>query len=200
MEHGDEIEQIAGAQRIVHEMHLLAGPDHHVAPAEFFRHFRGRQHGAIGDVTGWPRLAVAGHDLPDHRPDAVGADQSRAAILLAAFGFHRDAIARLVDFDDFLAGIESDAIGFAAGSSKHIVQVGAMNERVGVFEFLAERFAQRNPRDFLAGDRIHHDQIVGKHRERADRLDQSEQFEHPEHVRPKLDAGADLLELAAPAR
>ena len=64
-----------------------------------------------------------------------------------------------------------------------------------MMEFLAERVAERNARDFLAGDRIHHDQIVGKHRERADRLDQAEPLEHPEHVGAELDAGADLLEL-----
>ena len=116
-------------------------------------------------------------------------------ILLAAFGFHRDAVAGLVDLDDFLASIETDAIRFAAGFEQDLVQIGAMDERVGIFELLAERFAERDPRDLLAGDRIHHDQIVWKHRECTDRLDQSEQFEHPEHVRTKLDAGADLLKL-----
>ena len=37
-------------------------------------------------------------------------------------------------------------------------------------------------------------EIVGKHRERADRLDQAQHLEHPEHVGAELDAGADLLE------
>ena len=75
------------------------------------------------------------------------------------------------------------------------MQIGAMNERVGMMEFLAERVAKRNAGDLLAGDRVHHDQIVGKHRERVDRLDQAEDVEHPEHVGAELNAGADLLEL-----
>jgi hypothetical protein len=61
-------------------------------------------------------------------------------------------------------------------------------------KFAAEGVIERNARDFLAGDGIEHDQVVWKHRERADRLDQSKPFEHPEHVRPELNAGPDLLE------
>ena len=101
----------------------------------------------------------------------------------------------LIDLDDFLRRIEPDQIGFAGGLEQHVVQIGAMNERIRMMEFLAERCAERNARDFLAGDRIQHHQIFGKYRKRADRFDQPELFEHPEYVRPKLDAGADLLEL-----
>ena len=74
------------------------------------------------------------------------------------------------------------------------MEIGAMDQRIRMMEFFAERVAERNARDFLAGDRIQHHEIVWKHRERADRLDQAELFEHPEHVGPELDAGADLLE------
>jgi len=44
-----------------------------------------------------------------------------------------------------------------------------------------------------SGNRVHHDQIVGKHRQRIDRLDQVELFEHPERIGPELNAGADFL-------
>ena len=74
------------------------------------------------------------------------------------------------------------------------MQIGAMDERIGIMEFLAERVAERNARDFLAGDRVHHHQLIGKHGERADRLGQAEPLEHPEHVGAELDAGADLVE------
>ncbi len=141
---------------------------------------------------GW---TVADHDLADGRPQAVGADQRGAAILLAAFGAHRDAVGRLVDLDDFLRRIEADQIGFPAGLQQHLVQIGAMDERIGMMEFLAEGVAERNARDLLPGHRIHHDEVVGKDGERADRLDQAERLEHPEHIGPELDAGADLLEL-----
>ena len=169
MKHGDQVEQFPGAQRIVHEVHLLAGPDHHVAPTEFFRHFRGRQHGAIGDVAGDVGLAVADQHLPDGRPQPVGADQSRAAIFFSALGLRNDAVARLIDFDDFLRGVEPDQIGFAARFEQHLVQIGAMDECVGVLELFAKGLAERNAGDLFPGDRIHHDEVVGKHGERADR-------------------------------
>src|ERR1700686_57881 len=72
MEHGDQIEQFAGAQRIVHEMHLLAGPQHHVAPAILLRHFRRRQNGAIGDMAGGFRLPspTTSCRMVDHSPSA----------------------------------------------------------------------------------------------------------------------------------
>ena len=195
MKHRDEVEQFAGAQRIVHEVNLLAGPQHHVAPAPLFGHFRRRQHGPIGDMAGDVRLAVADHHLPDGRPQAVGADQRRAAILLAALGARHDAVAGFVDRDDLLRVVETDASGFSASVEQRLVQVGAMDQCVGVRELFAERVAQRDAGDLLAADRIQHDEIVGKHRERADRRGEPEHVEHPEHVGPELDAGADLLEL-----
>ena len=82
-----------------------------------------------------------------------------------------------------------------AGFEQNLMQIGAMDQRVRVTEFLAERITERNAGDFLAGDRIHHDEVVRKHRERADRRDKTQDSEHPEHVGAKLDAGTDLLEL-----
>ena len=146
-------------------------------------------------MAGGFRRAVADHHLPDGRPQAVGADQRRAAIFLAALGAHDDAVGGFVDLDDFLRSVEADQIGFPAGLEQHLVQIGAMDQRVRVMEFLAEGVAERNARNLLPGDRIHHDEVVGKDRERADRLDQAERLEHPEHVGPELDAGADFLEL-----
>src|SRR6516225_5099944 len=57
-----------GAQRIKHEMHFLAGPDDHVAPAVPFRNFRGWQNRAIGNMAGGLGLAVADDELADRRP------------------------------------------------------------------------------------------------------------------------------------
>jgi hypothetical protein len=74
------------------------------------------------------------------------------------------------------------------------VQIGTMDQRIRMMKLLAERVAERNARDFLAADGIEHDQVFGKYRERADWRDQAEPLEHAEHVRPKLNAGADLLE------
>ena len=70
MEHDDEVEQFAAAQRVVHQVSLFAAPHDHLRQAEFVRPLGGRQHGAIGDVTGHDRFAVA-DDLSrtvDHSP------------------------------------------------------------------------------------------------------------------------------------
>ena len=64
-----------------------------------------------------------------------------------------------------------------------------------MMKFPAERITERNARDLLPGHRIHHDKVIGKDGERADRFDQAERLEHPEHIGPELDASADLLEL-----
>ena len=116
-------------------------------------------------------------------------------IVLAACRLGCDAAVDLIDRDNFLRRIEPDQIGFARGFEQDAVQIGAMNEGIRMMKFFAERSAERNAGDFLAGDRIQHHQIFRKYRKRADRFDEPKLFEHPEYVRPKLNAGADFLEL-----
>ena len=70
-----------------------------------------------------------------------------------------------------------------------------MDQRIGVSELFTEGVAKRNARDLLAGDRIQHDEIIGKHRQHVDRRGQPKHLEHAEHVGSELNAGADLLEL-----
>src|SRR5258708_4858907 len=69
-----------------------------------------------------------------------------------------------------------------------------MDKRIGMMKPFAECVAERNARHLLPGHRIHHEEVVGKPRERADRFDQAERLELPEYMGPKLDAGADFLE------
>ena len=60
---------------------------------------------------------------------------------------------------------------------------------------MRKSLAQRDARDLVAGDGVEHDQVLGEHRQPADRVGQAELLEHPKHVGTELDAGADLLEL-----
>ena len=138
VEHDDEVEQLAAAQRIMHQMGLLAAPDDHLRQAVFLRPFGGRQHGAIGDVAGHHRLAVA-DDLFAHRgPQPVAADQRGALVGLAGLGLHRDGRAVVVDRDHLLRGGELDQVRLLARVENDIEHVGAMNDAVGRVVFVVE--------------------------------------------------------------
>ena len=153
MEHDDEVEQLAAAQRVVHQMGLLAAPDDHLGQAVFLRPLVRRQHGAIGDVAGNHRLAVA-DDLLAHRgPQPVAADQRRALVGLAGFGLRRDAVAVVVDRDHLLRGGELDEVRFLAGVEDDIEHVGAVNDAIGRAVFVVEALVDLQVDDGFGGDR-----------------------------------------------
>ena len=83
VEHGDQIVEFAAPQRVMHEMRARAGPQHDVGPPQILRHLLALEHGAIGDVAGDARLAVADDAVADFRPHAVAADQRAAFDALA---------------------------------------------------------------------------------------------------------------------
>jgi hypothetical protein len=74
------------------------------------------------------------------------------------------------------------------------MQVRSVDDRIGIFELGQKFFSQRNPRHFLPGDGIAHQQRLGEDREFIDLVGNAQAFEHPEHIRPQLYAGADFLE------
>ncbi len=58
MKHGDQVEQLATPQRVLHEMVAWAGPQDHVVAPQFGGHVFHRQHRAVGNVPRHARLAV----------------------------------------------------------------------------------------------------------------------------------------------
>ena len=95
-------------------------------------------------MAGRLRLAVADHDLPDGRPQTVGADQSRAAIALAAFGLHRHAARFSSTATTFCEASSLIRLVVRQASSKRRWEIGAMDQRIGMMDFFAERSAERN--------------------------------------------------------
>ena len=195
VEHHDEVEQLAAAERVVHQVGLLAAPADHLGQAVLRGPFRGRQHRAIGDVAGHDRLAVA-DDLLAHRgPQSVAADQRRALVGLAGLGLHGDARSGVVDRHHLLRDRELDQVRFLAGVEDDVEHVGAVNDAVGRAVFVVEALVDLHVDDGFGGDRVAKLQAFGKRAPVEHLLGQSEHLEHPEHVGSELDAGADLLEL-----
>src|SRR5262245_7040314 len=141
MEHGDQIVELATAQRIDHEMHLLAGPERHRPAPQRLWHLGGRQHRPIGDMARHLRLAVADHDLADGRPQSVGADQRRIRIAAPVLRPRRHAFTGLLDSDDLLRGVQTNEIDLAAGVEQHIQEIGAVDQGIGMLELGAKALA-----------------------------------------------------------
>jgi hypothetical protein len=74
------------------------------------------------------------------------------------------------------------------------MQVRSVDDRIGIFELGQKFVSQRNPRHFLPGDGIAHQQRLGEDREFIDLVGNAQAFERPEHIRPQLYASADFLE------
>ena len=195
VEHDHEIEQLAAAQRVVHQMGLLAAPDDHLRQAVFLRPVGGRQHRAIGDVAGDDRLAVADDLLAHGRPQAVAADQRRALVGFAGLGLYRHGRAVVVDRDDLLRGGELDQVRLLARVENDIEHVGAVNDRVGRVVLGVEALIDPHVDDGLGGDGIAKLQPLRERAPVEHLLGETQHLEHAEHVGAELDAGADLLEL-----
>ena len=197
VEHGDEIVEVAAAQRIDHQMHLLAGPEGHRPAAQMLRHLLRRQDRAVGDVAGDLWLAVTDDELPDRGPQPVGADQRCPVVAGPAVGARGHAVAMLVHRHDLPRRVQLDETVAAARLQQHCKEVGPVDERVGMRELGSKPSVERHPRHLLAGDGVEHDQVFGKDRQPADSFRQAQHVEHAEDVGPELNAGADFLELGS---
>src|ERR1700730_15434705 len=83
-----------------------------------------------------------------------------------------------------------------ASLQKDCVNVGPMNQRVGITKSVAKFLSQRDARDFFRGDTVHHQEALGKHSRAAEFIPATKPVEHFEDIRSKLNTSSDLLELA----
>src|SRR5215510_5112272 len=96
-------------------MRLRPGPQHHVRPPQVVRHLLALEHGAVGDVAGYARLAVADDLLADARPHAVAADQRAATHRFAGLEADGDGVAVILEVVDAAARLERDQVVALAG-------------------------------------------------------------------------------------
>ena len=115
--------------------------------------------------------------------------------MLTAFRPDHNAVALVVEINDFLAGFQRDELGqFIAGLEQGAVQIGTMDNRIGIFEPGKESLVEVDPRDDFSRDTVPHHEHFGKHRERPHAVGHAKLLEHPEDIRTELDPGADLTE------
>jgi hypothetical protein len=76
------------------------------------------------------------------------------------------------------------------------MNIGPMNERVGMAKSTVKRLSQTDARHFFRGDAIHYQEAVRKYRLARDLIGETKPVEHFEYVGPELNAGSDFLELA----
>jgi hypothetical protein len=169
-------------------------PDRRCVPAQVLGHLFDRQHGAIGDVAGQTQRIATRHLLADRRPDAIGTDQRIALVYVAGRGLRTHATRRVLIGDDTFLVDQRDVGRGAAGIEKRRVQIGAVDHRVGIAHEFAKLLADRRPQDLLAGQAVHHDEVVDIDRALAAGLADPQIIHRVKAVRPDLDAGADLAE------
>ncbi len=194
MEHRDDVEQFAVAQRVVHQVVARPRPQCRRVPAQFLGEFGDRQHRAIGDMPRYARLLRTEQRRAHPRPQPVGADQRRALDFPTTLHKCCDAIALLGHPGHRAGGLQGDFRRRAAGVQKRRVQIGAVGDRVSVAEALAKIAGQRHAGDFRAAMAVHHDEILDEHRLVGNPFAQAEPVEHAEDIGAELDAGADFAE------
>ena len=135
MEHGDQVVEFAAAQRIMHEMGARAGPQHHVGPPQIVRHLVALEHGAIGDVAGDARRAVA--------DDLLARSATTCRRSRSARGPRTRSPPCSIDGDASPSSSKSstrwlfssvDQVAALAGFEEDAVDVGAMGDRVRLAE------------------------------------------------------------------
>ena len=179
----------------MHHVALRPGPERGGVPAQILGHLLDRQHRAIGDVTGQSDRIAARELFADFRADAVAADNGVGFKHRAGLGADLRPVGGVLVADNTLLVDERDAVVCPTGIEQHAVQIGTVDDRVGIAEAPAERFVDRNFSDLRAGHAIHHDQAVDVDRLGAPGIADTEVIHRMKSIWPDLDAGADFTEL-----
>ena len=106
------------------------------------------------------------------------------------------AVASLLDANHRRRGQHLDAAAGLGAFEQRAVDVGAMDDGVGIAESLPERVADGDAADQRFVKRVVHHHLVGEDGARAGPGAEVERVESGEGIRPELDASADLAERA----
>ncbi len=173
------------------------GPQDHIGTPQIVRHLLARQHGAVGDMAGYQRLAVA-HDFVAHlRPHAVAANEATASDALARLQDYGDAGIVLVEVLDRAIGLQRDQIVALAGIDEDGMEVVPVSDGVRLLKTLGKaRVIEWNAGHALAAERATHlysrwAMSIGEHR-----LLKAESLKRAEDVGAELDAGTDFAEFS----
>src|SRR5215831_11731859 len=120
----------------MYEMGARAGPQDHVRAPQIAGHLLAREHGAIGDVSGDQRLAVADDFFAHLRPHAVAADERAAPDALARLKSDDDAGIVLLEVLHRPTGLQRDEVVVLAGVDEHAMEIVPMGDGIRLLESL----------------------------------------------------------------
>ncbi len=127
-----------------------------------------------------------------HRPSAPMSALPGQHLAVAQADAHTLRI--LLERLDLAGGAQADVGHALAGVQEDLVQVGAVDDAVGIAVGGDRRLAEGHADDLFAGAHVVHAQTRRKEGYPGDRIGEAQVIEHLENVGPELDAGADLAE------
>src|SRR5262245_35111651 len=174
------------------EMGARPGPENNVRAPEILGNILALENGAVGDVTGYARLAITDDAFADTGPHSVAADQRPAFDRFAVVERDRDVVAMVLERIHAPTGFESNEIAALTCLQKCGVDIRAMGHTLRLPEPFQERVAERDICNQFAGQRVAHFLGRGLMGVGEDRVLQPDFLQNPENIRPKLNAGPDL--------
>jgi hypothetical protein len=194
---GNDVDEAPAPHWIVDEVGPAAEPEIDGRRAQL-RHDRlGRSKRAPGAVAGEARLPAITEASAQVRPQPIGADQRRAAMLEVALRRargNRDAGLRQREILDPGAEMESDSRTGVHGLDQHGLQVAAMDDPVrGAVAPLGRR-AERRAREHPRRARIDNAKLLGSDDMPLQLLGQAQRQQDARGIGRELNAGADFLQ------
>ena len=178
----------------MHRVQPRREPGRDLVAAQLGRQIGHRHQAAVGQVATEDRRAI-GQQLATHpAPEAVAAQQRASLVTAAVLGLQPDAVRILLES---LQALAQPAIDLAAAlqlAQQDLVQVGAVDGRVGLAVALLHRGTQCQAAKLGARAGVAHGQALGKCRHLAQRRQQAPVMQHAHRVGAELDAGSDLGE------
>ena len=192
-EHGDVIEQLAAAQRVLHEVQPGTDPRLDVAEPCAVVHVRRRSRSAIGDEVRVDRLVVTQRGA-DRRAQPVGADERGPDERRPIGASDLDATVCPLHRLHGPADLEGDVGLGAACAHEAVEQIAAMHDDVRRAVSPIE-VAELERGQLLTGDGVQEHQPARGDGAAEDLAQQTQAVEDPRRVRCELQPGTELGEL-----
>ena len=175
-------------------MHARAQPSRDIGGTQPLGQLGLVHQGAVGQVPGDTRRAVAQQLLAQNAAHAVGGDQGIAFYQLAGPGSHGDHAVGLGKALDGLAQVQVHARISLSGFPQQLLQIGPVDGGVGRAIALHGLAAQGHMRQFLPGDCAAHAQAARQCHHLLQRFLQAPGLKPPHDIRTDLDSGAHFTE------
>ena len=178
-------------ERVVHNVEAGTGPQRNDVALDLARHVINRHDRAEAHVPVGQRIAIVEQLRTRARADAICPDQSGAFEIAPVLGGHCDTITVVGEAGDHRIRLEGDQRIAPAGLEQNVVQIDAVDDDIGIVKARAKRRTRRDPRYFVAVERVEHQESGRKVGLCKHARAHPDAIEHVEHIGPELDAKAD---------